>query len=143
MLGGYSKDGPAGTRTGLIWPLLTFWRRDPGGEMNVITPLYMSSYDKIEHAMTRFALLFYRRVDPAGSTTTVFPFFIHFHDAATDASATVTLLGGHRSGPRDDTTVVTLFFWRRYKPSGWSAGLCRAQATSARVRRLTTISPSR
>jgi hypothetical protein len=83
----------------------------------------MSHYSKTEHSMTRFAVLFYQREDPEGSTTMFFPLFVHMRDAASGASATVTLLGGHRSGPRDDTTIVTLFFWRRYKPSGWSAGL--------------------
>jgi len=118
----YTKDGPAGTRSGFILPFF-YWERDRTGETNVITPLYISHYSKTEHSMTRFALLFYQREDPAGSTTTFFPLFIHMRDAATGASATVTLLGGHRSGPRDDTTIVTLFFWRSYKPSGWSAGL--------------------
>jgi hypothetical protein len=120
----YSKDGPAGTRSGFVLPLLTYWRRDPTGETNVVTPLYMSHWSKTDHSMTRYAaLLFYQREDPEGSTTMFFPLFVHMHDNATGASATVTLLGGHRAGPRDDTTIVTLFFWRRYKPSGWSAGL--------------------
>jgi hypothetical protein len=120
----YGKDGPAGTRSGFILPLLTYWRHDKTGELNVVTPLYMSYWSKTEHSMTRsIALLFYQREDPEGSTTTLFPLFVHMRDNATGASATVTLLGGHRSGPRDDTTIVTLFFWRRYKPSGWSAGL--------------------
>ena len=118
----YSKDGPAGTRSGFILPFF-YWSRDRTSEFNLITPLYISYFSKTEHSMTRYALLFYQREDPQGSTTMFFPLFVHMRDAATGASATVTLLGGHRSGPRDDTTVVTLFFWRSYKPSGWSAGL--------------------
>ena len=122
-LGGYTKDEHAGTFTGFILPLLTYWHHDPAGETKILTPLYMSHHSKTEHSTTRLALLFYQREDPDGSTTTLFPIFWHFRDAATGATATVTPLGGHRSGPRDDTTVITLIWWRHYKPSGWSAGL--------------------
>ncbi len=122
--GGYSKDETNGTLGGLIWPVLTFWYRDPTSSTRVITPLYVSHWSKTEHSMTRWvALLFYQREDPAGSTTMFFPFVWRFKDAATGATATVTPLGGHRSGPRDDTTVVLTVFWRTYKPGGWSAGL--------------------
>jgi hypothetical protein len=124
MVGGYSKDDTNGTRAGLIWPLLTFWHRDPTSATNVVTPLYVSHWSKTEHSMTRWVgLLFYQREDPAGSTSMLFPFFWRFRDQATGATATVTLLGGHRSGPRDDTTVVLLGFWRSYKHGGYTAGL--------------------
>ena len=128
LAGGYTKDDAAGTRMGLIWPLLTYWSRSPNSETNIVTPLYISHYSKTEHSMTRLATLFYQREDPQGSTTTFFPLFAYFHDAATDASALVTPLGGYRSGPRDTTAVFLTFYWRTYKADGngsvgWNAGL--------------------
>jgi hypothetical protein len=126
--GGYTRDDAAGTRTGLIWPLLTYWSREPNSETNVVTPLYISHYSKTEHSMTRLATVFYQREDPQGTTTTLFPLFGYFHDTATNASALVTPLGGYRSGPRDTTGLFLTFYWRSYKQAGggsvgWNAGL--------------------
>jgi len=122
-IGAYSRDDAAGTRSGLLWVLLTYWGRDPTSETNVITPLYISHYSKTEHSMTRYAVLFYQREDPQGSTTVFVPLLGYFHDKATDASALVTPLGGYRSGPRDKTFLFLTLYWRAYKPDGWNAGL--------------------
>ena len=51
--GGYSKDETNGTLGGLIWPVLTFWHRDPTSSTRVVTPLYVSHWSKTEHSMTR------------------------------------------------------------------------------------------
>jgi hypothetical protein len=123
LLGGYTKDDAAGTRSGVIWPVLTYWSRDPQSETNVVTPLYISYWSKVDHSMTRLATLFYQRQDPQGSTSAFIPLFGYFHDAATDASAFVTPLGGYRNGPRDKTFLFLTFYWRAYKPDGWNAGL--------------------
>ena len=78
LAGGYTKDDAAGTRTGLIWPLLTYWSRSPNSETNIVTPLYISHYSKTEHSMTRLATLFYQREDPRGIDDHVLPAVLLF-----------------------------------------------------------------
>ena len=121
----FTRDRTAGTFSGFILPLLTYWHREPQSEFNFVTPLYVSHYSKTNHSMTRvIGLIGYHREDPEGTTTTLFPLFWRFRDAATGASATLLLpIGGYRSGPRDDTAVIGPLYWRRYKPDGWNAGL--------------------
>ena len=121
----FSRDRTAGTFSGFILPLLTYWHREPQSEFNFVTPLYVSHYSKTNHSMTRvIGLIGYRREDPEGTTTALFPLFWRFRDAATGASATLLVpIGGYRSGPRDETLVIGPFYWRTYKPEGWNAGL--------------------
>ena len=121
----FTRDRTAGTFSGFILPLLTYWHREPQSELNFVTPLYVSHYSKTDHSMTRvIGLIGYHREDPEGTTTTLFPLFWRFRDAATGASATLLLpIGGYRSGPRDETLVIGPFYWRAYKPEGWNAGL--------------------
>ena len=125
LLGGYSSDDRAGTRSWVALPFLSFFHRDPDHELRIFTPLYVSHTSTEEHATTRLSgLLFYQRTDPAGSTTTLFPLFWHFRDATTGATATALLpLFAHRSGPRDTSTVLLPVYWRRFTGGGWSAGL--------------------
>ncbi len=125
LLGGYSRDTAAQTRSWLFLPLVAWGHADRGGERRMITPLYYSRTDTDQGAATHLVgLLFYRRSDGQGSTTTLFPLFWRFWDAPTGATATALFpLYEHRSGPRDDTTVVGPVYWRSFKNGGWGAGL--------------------
>jgi hypothetical protein len=130
-LGGYSRDDDARSRTLLLWPFLTFWRRDADTSLKVFTPLFVRHRSWAEDSTTTWLglALFYRRDDPKGSTTAVTPFFWHFRDAQTQATANLFWpFFARRNGPRDTTTAVGLLpfvwaYWRDFKGGGWSGGL--------------------
>ncbi|MEO8213012.1 MAG: hypothetical protein ABI560_07460 [Myxococcales bacterium] len=126
-IGGYSRDGKAGSRTLALLPGL-FFRRDPGRAIDMVTPLYIRHHNLQADSTTRLiAALLYLRDDPGGSTRVVFPLFWRFRDRPTGATATAVLpIFFHRDGPRDTTTFVGPFYWRRLGrgagDEGWGAG---------------------
>ncbi|MDB4980103.1 MAG: hypothetical protein JWM82_855 [Myxococcales bacterium] len=130
LIGGWSRDDEARSRTLTLLPLLSFWRHDPDHTIRIFTPLYVHSRSELADSTTNWLglLLFYRRDDPRGSTMAVTPLFWRFHDAETNASATALLpFFARRDGPRDTTTFAGVFplgvYWRSFKNGGWSGGL--------------------
>ena len=127
LLGGYTRDDEARSRTWAFLPGL-FFRRDPVRDIDVVTPLYIRHHNHLADSTTRLiALLLYLGEDPRGSTSVVFPVFWRFRDKATHATATAVLpFYFHRSGPLDTTTFVGLgvgFYRRQLADGGWGAGL--------------------
>ena len=128
-LGGYSRDSDDKSHTTTIWPLLTFFRRDPVRDVDIVTPLFIRHRNHAADANTRLlGLLLYLRDDPAGSTSVLFPFVWRFEDAATQSTGTVVFpFGYHRSGPQGSATYGGLFpvwfFHRELADGGWSSGV--------------------
>jgi hypothetical protein len=132
-IGGYSSDEDARSNTLTLWPILTFWRRDPQRQVRIFTPLYIGhkAYDpdgSTASTTSLTSLALYRREDPQGSTTSFLGLYWRFRDQETGASATALLpFFAHRAGPRDTSTYVGVFplwlYWRSFTGGGWSAGL--------------------
>jgi hypothetical protein len=128
-LGGYSRDDDARSKTLTVWPVLSFFRRDPVRSLDIVTPFYIRHRDHEADANTRLlALLLYLRDDPGGSTSIVFPIFWRFKDAATQSTGTVVFpFAYHRSGPNGSATYAGIFplwfFHRRLADGGASTGV--------------------
>jgi hypothetical protein len=128
-LGGYSRDDQAGSHTLTLWPLLSFFRRDPVRALDIVTPLFIRNRNHEEDSTTRLiAAIIYLRDDPAGSTSVLFPLLWSFRDAATQSSGTVFFpFGYHRSGPDGKVTYAGVFplwfFHRQLVDGGSSTGL--------------------
>ncbi|MES1164166.1 MAG: hypothetical protein ABUR63_00295, partial [Verrucomicrobiota bacterium] len=127
-IGGYHRDDQERSRTLALLPGL-FFRRDPQGELDVVTPLFIRRYNSTTDAKTRLlALLLYLRNDPGGTTKVLFPIFWRFTARTGDSTATALLpVFFRRRGPRDTTTAAGVFplwfYWRQFVGGGWGAGL--------------------